>query len=105
VEETPDRDDVPRTAVLVRRRIVALASVSRRGCSLRGTDRLGVGEVGLLSVVVGGQVHVQLFRVARSPAVPDAERLFEAGIEFLPTPVGAPSLHDLASQLDRSQSD
>jgi hypothetical protein len=102
VERIPHHDDVPHTAVLVRRRVIDLASVSRRGCSFRGTDRLGVGEVGLLSVIVAGQVHVQLFRVARTAVVPDDESLYEAGVEFLPTPASAPSLHDLATQIDRS---
>jgi hypothetical protein len=102
VEKISPRDDLPHTAVLVRRRLVDLASVSRRGCSFRGSDPLGVGDVGLLSVVVAGQVHVQLFRVARSVAVPDGERLYEAGVEFLPTPASAPSLHDLAAQLEQS---
>ena len=102
--KTSQRDDVPHTAVLVRRRLVDLASVSRRGCSFRGSDLLAVGDVGLLSVTVAGQAHVQLFRVARSAAVPDAENLYEAGVEFLPTPASAPSLHDLAAQLEESQS-
>lgn len=102
--ERVQRDGMPHTAVLVRRRVVDLASVSRRGCSFRGADPLGVGEVGLLSVSVGGQVHVQLFRVARTAPVPDDEQLYEAGVEFLPTPASTPSLHDLAAQLDQSHS-
>jgi hypothetical protein len=104
VENTSRRDDLPHTAVLVRRRLVNLASVSRGGCSFQASEPLDVGEVGLLSVTVAGQVHVQLFRVARSAAVPGGERLFEAGVEFLPTPASAPSLHDFAAQLDRAQS-
>jgi hypothetical protein len=101
VKNTSQRDDVPHTAVLVRRRFVDLTSVSRRGCAFRGSDPLGVGDVGLLSVMVAGQVHVQLYRVARSAAVPDGEDLYEAGVEFLPTPASAPSLHDLAAQLEQ----
>ena len=97
------RDEGPRTAVLVGRRLVDLDTVSRRGCSFKGLEPLSVGDVGLLSVTVAGQVHVQLFRVARTTALPDANHLYEAGVEFLPTPASARSLHDLAAELDRYQ--
>jgi hypothetical protein len=103
VEKHLRHDDAPRTAVLVRHRLVDLDTVSRSGCSFKALDPLSVGDVGLLSVNVAGQVHVQLFRVARATGVADANSLYEAGVEFLPTPASAPSLHDLAAELDRSQ--
>jgi hypothetical protein len=104
LEKNERRDDPPRTAVLVRRRIVDLDNVSRRGCSFKTLERLDVGDVGLLSVNVAGQMHTQLYRVARSATVPGDDRLYEAGVEFLPMPASTRSIHDLAAQLDDSQS-
>lgn len=103
VEQNSRYDEGPRTAVLVRRHLVDVDTVSRRGCSFKALDPLSVGDVGLLSVNVAGQVHIQLFRVARTTGLPDANSLYEAGVEFLPTPASAPSLHDLAAGLDRCQ--
>lgn len=94
--------DAPRTAILVRRRLVDLEDVSRKGCCFRGAELLDVGRIGLLAVTIAGQVHVDLFRVARSASVPGTDSVYKAGVEFLPMPADAPSLHDLAAQLDES---
>ena len=98
------RADAPWTAILVKRRHVDVDDVSRQGCSLKGPEPLDVGRIGLLTVTIGGQTLVELFRVARIVSAPDADSLYEAGVEFLPFPGGAPSLHDLAAQLDEFHS-
>jgi hypothetical protein len=102
LENNERRDSPPRTAVLVRRRIVDLDNVSRRGCSLKTPEPLGVGDVGLLSVCVAGQMHTQLYRVTRSAIVPGDDRLYEAGVEFLPVPASTRAIHDLAARLGDS---
>lgn len=95
------RPDAPRRAVLVRRQEVGIGDVSRSGCRLEGAKPLAIGEVGMLAVEIGGQPHVEFFRVSRSGALPDARGRYEAGVEFLPMPVDTASLHDLAAQLDQ----
>lgn len=94
----------PRTAVLVRRQRVEVDDVSRTGCRLTGPDSLEVGEVGMLTINIDGEIYVELFRVSRSSTLPGAKRLYQSGVEFLPMPAGARSLHDLAAQLDDSHS-
>lgn len=96
--------DTPRTAVLVRRQRVNLDDVSRKGCRFIGAVPLGVGNVGMLAVDIAGQMHVELFRVARTGALPGSDWLYESGIEFLPMPGRTGSLHDLAAHLDDSHS-
>jgi hypothetical protein len=94
----------PRTAVLARSQPVDIDDVSRTGCHLIGPEALGVGDIGMLTVTIDGEVHVDLFRVSRSETVPGDARLYQAGLEFLPMPGGARSLHDLAAQLDDDHS-
>lgn len=104
MKRTTRRADAPWTAILVKRRHVDVDDVSRQGCSLKGPEPLDVGRIGLLTVTIGGQTLVELFRVTRSVSAPDAESRYEAGVEFLPFPSSTPSLHDLAAQLDESHS-
>lgn len=99
-----DGKHAPRTAVLARRQRVDVADVSRTGCRLTGPRSLDVGEVGVLTVTIDGEIHVELFRVSRSETLPGEGRLCQSGVEFLPMPAGARSLHDLAAQLDDSHS-
>ena len=94
----------PRTAVLVSRQRVDLGEVSRKGCRFRGEEPLDVGQVGMLTVNIDGQPHVELFRVSRSSGVPDRDLRYEAAVEFLPMPAGTPTLHDLAAELDDQHS-
>jgi hypothetical protein len=94
----------PRTAVLAGRQPVDVDDVSRTGCRLTGPEALGVGDIGMLTVTIDGEVHVDLFRVSRSDTLPGDARLYQVGVEFLPMPGGARSLHDLAAQLDDSHS-
>ena len=93
---------VPRTAVLARRQPVAVEDVSRTGCRLTGPEALDVGQVGVLAVDVEGEIRIELFRVSRTTTLAGEVPLHQAGLEFLPMPAGAPSLHDLAAQLDDS---
>ena len=71
---------------------------------MKCAEPLDVGKIGMLAVDIGGRLHLELFRVARSSAVPGADWLYESGVEFLPMPAESPSLHDLAAQLDESHS-
>jgi hypothetical protein len=94
------RAEGPRRAVLVRRQSVGIADVSRTGCRLEGPVPLTVGMVGLLTVEIGGDPHIELFRVSRSRQSGMGGQ-YEAGVEFLPLPTDAPSLHDLLAEFDR----
>jgi hypothetical protein len=102
MDDAPHRGGLPRTAVVVRRKAVDVDDVSRQGCSFRTAEPLLVGDIGLLSVSVAGQLHVQLFRVARAACVPGHPDVYEAGVEFLPMPASAPTLHELVAHLDGS---
>jgi hypothetical protein len=86
----------------VRRQRADIGDVSRTGCRLEVSQPLGIGAVGMLAVEVAGTLRVELFRVSRAGAVPGAAGLYEAGVEFLPMPAEAPSLHDVVAELDRS---
>jgi hypothetical protein len=94
--------DAPRRAVLVQRQRVGIGDVSRTGCRVGGAQRLAIGAIGMLAVDIHGRRHVELFRVSRSTALPGSDRLYEAGVEFLPMPGPLDSLHDVAAQLDQS---
>ena len=96
------RAGAPRRAVLVRRQTVGIADVSRTGCCLEGTVPLAIGMVGMLAVEIAGHSHVEMFRVSRSGVRPGADGRYEAGVEFLPLPADAPSLHDLLADFDQS---
>jgi hypothetical protein len=95
-----NRADAPRRAVLVRRQNVGIADVSRTGCCLEGAVPLAVGLIGMLAVDIAGHSHIEMFRVSRSGARPGAVGRYEAGVEFLPLPADAPSLHDLLAEYD-----
>lgn len=95
-------DTGPRTAVLASRQPVDVDNVSRTGCRLTGAIALEVGAIGMLAVNVGGEVLVELFRVSRARALAGGKPGCELGVEFLPMPAAARSLHDLAAQLDDS---
>lgn len=97
-----ERGDAPWRAVLVRRQRVGIGDVSRTGCRIEGSQPLTLGAVGMLAVNIDGRIHVELFRVSRSSAVPGANCLYEAGVEFLPMPVDTASLHDVAAKFDQS---
>ena len=97
-----DDAPAPRTAVLARRQPVSVDDVSRTGCRLTGAIALEVGAIGMLTVNVGGELLVELFRVSRSSVLAGGEQGCELGVEFLPMPAAARSLHDLAAHLDDS---
>lgn len=86
----------------MQRQPVGIGDVSRTGCRVEGAQRLAIGAIGMLTVDIDGQLHVELFRVSRSRALPGAAPLYEAGVEFLPMPADRASLHDVAAQLDQS---
>jgi hypothetical protein len=97
-------DHVPRTAILARRHWANVNDVSRTGCRLTGPEWLKVGDVGMLTVDIAGEIHLEMFRVSRCAALPGEERLYESGVEFLPMPAGRQSLHDLVARLDDAHS-
>jgi hypothetical protein len=96
------RASVPQRAVLVRRQRVGIGDVSRTGCRVEGAQRLATGTVGMLTVDIDGERHLEMFRVSRS-AGPGPGQVYEAGLEFLPLPAVTASLHDVAAQLDQSE--
>lgn len=53
----------------------------------------------MLTVDIEGQRHIEMFRVSHTRELPG--RLYEAGVEFLPIPADAASLHDVIAQLDQ----
>jgi hypothetical protein len=91
---------VTRRAFLERRHPVDVRDVSRRGCCVEGPSLLPVGAVGVLAVEMDGERHAEVFRVARSGAVPGQDHYYEAGVEFLPMPAGTPSLVEVVAELD-----
>jgi hypothetical protein len=97
-----DHPERPRRAVLVRHQQVGIGDVSRTGCRFEASEPLAVGAVGMLTVEIEGRRHVELFRVCRSRAIPGGSRLYETGVEFLPMPAEAASLHDIAAQLEQN---
>jgi hypothetical protein len=101
----PRSSATPRRAILVRRQRVGIGEVSRTGCHLETADPLAAGHVGILSVNIEGQTHVEFFRVCRSGPVTGAEARYEAGVEFLPMPAENASLHDIIARFDRSDGD
>lgn len=100
--ESFESHDTPRRAILVGRQRVGIDDVSRTGCRFQGPQPLAIGAIGILAVDIAGERHVELFRVSRSGALPGDDRLYEAGVEFLPIPAEAASLHHVVGQLDRS---
>ena len=96
------RPESPGRAVLVRRRPVGIADMSRAGCRFEASEPLEVGAVGMLAVEIAGRSHVEMFRVSRSRALPGDDHRYEAGVEFLPIPADAASLHDIAAQLEQN---
>ncbi len=104
MRDTTDRSSETQRAVLMRRQRIDIGDVSRTGCRVGASPRLAVGTVGMLTVEIDGQRHVELFRVARSSATPGADQLYEAGLEFLPLPADMASLHSIAARLERSSS-
>jgi hypothetical protein len=85
----------------VRRQRVDIGDVSRTGCRVEGSQRLATGTIGMLTVDIDGQRHLEMFRVSRS-AGPGPDQVYEAGLEFLPLPADTASLHDVAAQLDQT---
>jgi hypothetical protein len=104
VKRSDEASAAPRTAVLVRRQQVDIEDMSRKGCRFDSREARAVGEIGMLTASIDGQMHVELYRVTRSVAAPGTHDRFETGVEFLPMPAGTPSLHDLAARLDDSHS-
>jgi hypothetical protein len=97
------RQDAPRRAVLVSRRRVGIGDVSRAGCRFEASQPLEVGAVGMLAVEIAGRSHVEMFRVSRTRSIPGDDHRYEAGVEFLPIPADAASLHDIAAQLEQNE--
>jgi hypothetical protein len=94
----------PRRAILVHKQRVGIEDMSRMGCRFETAEPLSTGDVGILAVDIEGQAHVEFFRVSRITAVAGADGVYEAGVEFLPMPAEAASLHDIIGQFDRSDS-
>lgn len=90
----------PRRAVLVTRSAVDIGDVSRTGCRFEASEPLPVGSVGMLSVTISGEVHVEMFRVSRANPAPKDEHTFEIGVEFLPLPAEHASIQDVVVQLE-----
>jgi hypothetical protein len=104
--KTPVRWPVlPRSAILARTHAVGIAELSRTGCRLEADEPLTMGAVGMLTVDISGERHVEMFRVARVAAIEGSARLFLAGVEFLPLPADASSLRDLVVQFEADTTD
>lgn len=97
-----ERMDAPKRAVLVARRVVDIGDVSRTGCRFEADKPLPVGSVGMLSVTISGEVHLEMFRVSRADPLPKQNQLYEIGVEFLPLPAERASLQDVVVQLERT---
>jgi hypothetical protein len=95
-----ERGDTPYTAVLTRHYGVDVTDISQQGCRFHGRELLAIGDVGVLSATIGGQLYAELFRVSRSHMLPGLSILCEAGVEFLPIPSGGRFLRDIASRID-----
>lgn len=89
---------IGRRAVLMHVQHVDIADVSRIGCRLDASHPLEVGAVGVLAANIDGEVHLEYFRVTRWLEA-DASGRCQAGVEFLPVPADAPSLHDVVAYL------
>jgi hypothetical protein len=96
---------LPRRAILARSQAVAIAELSRTGCRLEVDEPLTMGAVGVITVDISGERHVEMFRVARVAASAGADRPFVAGVEFLPLPADASSLRDLVVQFEADTTD
>ena len=90
----------PKRAVLVTRTAVDIADVSRTGCRFESHEPLSVGSVGMLSVLISGEVHVEMFRVSRATSAPRDDHTYEIGVEFLPLPAEHASIQDVVVQLE-----
>lgn len=96
------RPESPRRAILIGRQRARIENVSRTGCRLQAQHPLAIGAIGLLSVDIDGQSHLELFRVSRTSGRSGADDLYKIGVEFLPLIADAASLHQIVGQLDRS---
>ena len=90
----------PKRAVLVTRSAVDIGDVSRSGCRFATADPLPVGSVGMLSVTISGEQHLEMFRVSRTNQLREDDHLYEVGVEFLPLPADRASLQDIVVQLE-----
>lgn len=90
----------PKRAVLVGRSAVDIGDVSRTGCRFEAADPLPVGSVGMLSVNISGEVHLEMFRVSRANRLPTRDHMYEIGVEFLPLPAEHASLQDVVVQFE-----
>ena len=93
----------PKRAIVERRQPVEIKDVSRSGCCLESSQPLPPGAFGVLVVEIEGEPHAEVFRVARSSAVPGQESQYQAGVEFLPMPAETPSLVEVVAELDYCQ--
>jgi hypothetical protein len=76
-------------AMLVRVVPVRLIEVSRGGCRLESTSRIGAGVSGQLAVELHGLVRIDDVRVARCQPRAGAGAVFQVGAELLRTrPLG-----------------
>jgi hypothetical protein len=96
---TSTQDLTRRRAIVERKQPIDIKDVSRGGCCLEGSQPLPVGAVGVLAVTIDGEVHAEVFRVARSGSLAEGDQ-YQAGVEFLPMPADMPSLAEIVAQLD-----
>jgi hypothetical protein len=94
----------PKRAVLVARSAVDIGDVSRSGCRFEAAELLPVGSVGMLSVTISGERHLEMFRVSRANPLPKDDQVYEIGVEFLPLPAQHASLQDVVVQLENLDS-
>jgi hypothetical protein len=90
----------PKRAILVGRSAVDIGDVSRGGCRFAAAEPLAVGAVGMLSVTISGEQHLEMFRVSRANLRAADDHLYEIGVEFLPLPADRASLQDVVVQLE-----
>lgn len=90
----------PKRAVLVARSAVDIGDVSRSGCRFATPAPLPVGSIGMLSVMISGKRHLEMFRVSRANPIRTDDLMYEIGVEFLPLPAEYASLQDVVVQLE-----
>ena len=100
MNELSSRVHGPKRAVLVARRAVNIGDVSRTGCRFSSAEPLPIGSVGMLSVTILGEVHLEMFRVSRATTQSEDDHQYEIGVEFLPLPAERASLQDVVVQLE-----
>ena len=82
------------------RSAVDIGDVSRSGCRFETADPLPVGSVGMLSVTISGEQHLEMFPACPNESDTDRRSPVQNRLEFLPLPAEHASLQDVVVQLE-----